>query len=138
MSFADTVAPLSANTQQGADPLGQGLTIPILKAMNHLSVVLTWDESDTGVTREYLDSEVLEACQHLQRIIRPPFPSQALLAKLDVLETVRRDLQTDYTQWSDDDLRTNLTTLVTGLAGLLQTIDFELAGITTASAGSSI
>jgi hypothetical protein len=130
-STSVTTIPLPSGSGEGV-----GMTISLLKALNHATVVLTADDDE--LTDEFRTAELTAIATHLSptNLRFPPFVSQQFTTVIDNLQLVATDLNAEHEGWTTEETRQNLGLLVGRISTVCGFIDRELAGINDAVPGS--
>lgn len=127
-------------TAIGTGP-GRGLTISLLKALTHASVIRATDSTEyASMTGDIIKEEIAAIADHLspERLLVPTAASEEFNQLLAKLHEIGKALAAEAKDWNEQTMRDNLGALTDRIITVCQNMDFELAGINTAEAGDQL
>jgi hypothetical protein len=124
MAFAETLRTFPAAITGQGD--GQGLTIAILKALNHLSFLRAAEDP----TDDFIQGEIESIAAHLApaSLLDPPAASATFNNQLANLRQLGTELSAEWRAWPDEERNNNLADFTARILSICAAIDYELAG----------
>lgn len=138
MTYAQAIEAIPANTTTGE---GKGLTISLLKALAHATVIQAADQNEyLAMPNDVRLGEIKAIATHLDpdHLIDPPAASTAFIERLTQIKLIGASLAAEADTWDEPTTRQNLSLLTDRIMTICLLMDTELGGIPAAQTGDRL
>ena len=138
MTYTQAIEAIPANTTTGE---GKGLTISLLKALAHATVIQAADANEyLSMPVDVRLGEIKAIATHLDadHLIDPPAASTAFNARLAQIRLIGTSIANEADAWDEPTARSNLSLLTDRIMTICLLMDTELGGITAAQTGDRL